>query len=353
MAQNDKPYSVNYSYQYGRGNHNARQEPAKPKMLAITSVPDDNTIVLQYLDHRGNMFHSTGNLKFPQFDEVLREDVVLGGTEGILPKLSSPDFAINRICDPDANKNGLELAKQLIAEASIPVLNHPAQVQATKRDVIYQRFQDYEGIVVPRTIRVAPRYCRDVRALIDAGEITLPCIFRPAGGHNSRGMFLIRTPGDTDELERFAFDGRDYYMSEFRDCRDSDGLYRKFRVMYVDGKIYPRHLFVSDDWCVDGKTKYTEEKYFDEEQDFLDNFRARLGEEVLARLEVFCAKIGLDIFGLDLNLRPDGTLVLFEVNACMSAFHKSERQYLAAHIEIIRNATRDMLLRFYRSVKGG
>jgi len=350
MANKATPYSVDYSVKYNIGNSNAQPAQAKPRMLSISSVPDDHLVIMDYVDERGLMFDKTGNFLLPEFDEIERENLVLGGRKAGAPQFSMPDFAFNRICEPDSNQKGLELAQQLIAKNKIPVLNPPEKILATKRDVIYQRFAHSDGIVVPKTLRVAPRYCRDVRALLEQGEINLPCIFRPVGGHNSEGIFLIKESGDTNELERFAFDGRDYYISEFYDCRDSDGLYRKFRVVYVDGKLYPRHLFISNDWCVDAKTKFVEEKYFSEERHFLENFQSCLGDEIHARLSGFCARFGLDFFGLDLNLRPDGTLVLFEANASMSVFHAPSREYLAPYIGNIRGAIVEMMLRFHQTI---
>lgn len=349
MSNNVPSYSFKYSVKYQTGN-SQMQAQSRPRVLVIVSVPDDNVVEMEYFDHRGILFHIPGTCNLPLFGDIDREEIVLGGLRSEMPEFSIPDFAFNRICDPDTNKKGLELAQRIIVDNKIPVLNHPEKVLATRRDAIYQRFANYPGIVVPKTIRITPKYSRDVRELFERGEISLPCIFRPAGGHKSRGVFLIKDPSDVNELECYAFDGRDYYISEFYDCRDSDGLYRKFRAIYVDGKIYPRHLFVSDDWCVDGKTKYTEEKYFNEERYFMDNFQTYLGEEVMSRLNGFCATIGLDLFGLDLNLRPDGTLVLFEANSCMSVFHKPKRDYLEPYVENIRMATREMLLRFYQTL---
>lgn len=354
MANKASPYPLNYSIKYQTGNSQVRQAQLKPKprMLAITSVPDDHKVTLDYYDRRnGFEFKIPGGFDLPEFSEFEREDIVLGGRKGGIPQVPIPDFAINRISDPDTNQNGLALAMRFVAENNIPVLNHPEKILATRRDVFYQRFSNNDGIVIPKTIRVTPKYCRDVRALIERGEIRLPCIIRPTEGHNSQGVFLIKEPSDTDELERFAFDGREYYISEFYECRDNDGLYRKFRVIFVNGKIYPRHLFISDNWCVDAKTKHAEEKYFNEEKFFLENFQSYLGEEVISRLNNFCAKVGLDFFGLDLNLRPDGTLVLFEANASMAVFLASNREYVEPYVNDIRIATKEMLLRFYQAVK--
>lgn len=346
MSNKVDPYSLNYSINYRLGAGKPVRAVRKPKMLAIGCVPDDNTVLVDSLDQRGAFFSKTGNVELPAFDEVAREDLILGGLAAREPTFSPPDFAFNRICDPDSNSKGLERAQRIIDDHKIPTLNIPERVMETRRDKLHQRFAKFDGVLVPKTVRLAPRYCRDVRAFLERGEVRLPCIFRPAGGHNSQGVFLMRAPGDADELERFAFDGRHYYVSELEDCRDEDGLYRKFRMVYVDGRLYPRHLFVSNDWCVGVTSKLQEEKYFEEEEHFLREPASYLGEAGLARLNRFCAEIGLDFFGFDANLRPDGTLVVFEANACMNMFRFMHRDYMESSVQNIRTATKNMLLRF-------
>lgn len=342
---------MNYKLKDASMSPPTRPAPRKPRILVIASIPNDHKVVIGNMTQSDNVFYRTGNFKYTPPKEFDRFDLLLGGKIPVEPEFPEPDFAVLRTCDPDANSNGLKLAQKIIDEHNLACVNAPMKVLDTKRDLIYRKFKDFDGIIVPKTLRVSPRYCREVRTLIERGEIGLPCIFRPAGGHNSRGVCLIEQPDDTDELERFPFDGSDYYLSELHDCRDPDGLYRKYRVVYVGGRLIPRHLFVADKWLVDGKSKLDEEKYHQEEEDFLNNFEARLGPGNLARLQRFCEEIGLDIFGLDINIRPDGTLVLFEANACMTYFRKSHRKYIDPYVDAIHREMADMLMRFYATVR--
>ena len=71
----------------------------------------------------------------------------------------------------------------------------------------------------------------------------------------------------------------------------------------------------------------------------------------MSNLEGLCEAVGLDFFGLDLNLRPDGTLLLFEMNACMAAFyHGDGRPYVKPFIDAIRAAVKTMVADFATSV---
>ena len=328
------------------------KKPHKPKMLDIASVPDTHMVPIRYMDLiKGTKWGFNGNLGLPDLDAVDTYKIILGGSEGVEVEFDRPDFAFNRICEADTNEKTLEYARRIIVGNNIPVLNHPSAVMGTKRDLIYQRLHSYKGIQIPKTVRITPKYCSDVRQFIEKGGIQLPCIFRPAGGGNQKGMMLLECIEDTKELEQFAFDGRDYYMIEFVDYRDMDGLYRKFRVAYVNGILYPRHLFRGPHWIVGIKTSEKTEAAFAEEKDFLENFEARLGNETLANLKGMGAAVGLDYFGMDLSLRPDGSLLLFEANGCMDFFSDSGgRPYKKQYIDAIREGVRQMISQFAGSV---
>lgn len=344
MSNKVPPLSFNHSIKYNVGNK-PQQAQVKPKVLTIAAIPDDHTLVVDAIGESGFEFNTSGNFIFPALSGVLRKEIILGGAKGGVPAFQRPNIVFNRICEPDSNRKGLELARKIIDENKLPVLNHPDMVLATARDTLHQRFANLDGVVVPKTLRISPRYCREVQTLLEQEAVRLPCIFRPAGGHNSSGVVLLEKPSDASELECFAFDGRDYYLSELYDCRDEDGFFRKFRVVYVGGKLFPRHFLVSDNWCVDVKSRFSEEAFHKEEQYFMENFESYLGENGMTKLRDFCAKLGLDYFGLDLNLRPDGTLVVFEANACMSAFRSSQREYLQSYIDDMSKAMEEMILR--------
>ena len=44
--------------------------------------------------------------------------------------------------------------------------------------------------------------------------------------------------------------GDDVWLIEQLDARDVNGMYRKLRVMMIDGQLYPLHLAISKDWKV-------------------------------------------------------------------------------------------------------
>jgi hypothetical protein len=103
------------------------------------------------------------------------------------------------------------------------------------------------------------------------------------------------------------------------DARGADGLYRKYRVMLIEGAPYPLHLALSTLWKV---------HYFSadmaqnaaaraEEAAFLDDMDATIGRRAVAALEAIADALALDYAGVDFAVAPDGRLLLFEANPGM------------------------------------
>jgi hypothetical protein len=106
---------------------------------------------------------------------------------------------------------------------------------------------------------------------------------------------------------------------EYLDARGLDGMARKYRVMFIDGALYPLHLAISPDWKVHYFTAAmaAEPAHRAEEQRFLDDMRAVLGPIAMAALGQIQATLGLDYAGVDFGLAQNGSLLLFEANATM------------------------------------
>jgi hypothetical protein len=106
---------------------------------------------------------------------------------------------------------------------------------------------------------------------------------------------------------------------EYLNARGADGNARKFRVMMIDGQIYPLHLAISRNWKVHYFTSDMADKpdHRAEEAMFLTDMRAALGDTAMMALEQIRDALGLDYAGVDFGLAPDGMLLLFEANATM------------------------------------
>ena len=80
--------------------------------------------------------------------------------------------------------------------------------------------------------------------------------------------------------------GSDPLAIEYLDARGADGMARKYRVMFIDGAVYPLHLAISADWKVHYFTAAmaAEPTFRAEEERFLCNMPAVLGERGMAAL---------------------------------------------------------------------
>ena len=108
-------------------------------------------------------------------------------------------------------------------------------------------------------------------------------------------------------------------MIEYLDARGKDGSARKYRVMMIDGKIYPLHLAISRNWKVHYFTSDMADQpdHRAEEAAFLGDMPAVLGDKAMGALKAIRDALGLDYAGVDFGLGADGDLLLFEANATM------------------------------------
>ncbi|MGH9137841.1 MAG: hypothetical protein ACRD0G_12450 [Acidimicrobiales bacterium] len=213
----------------------------------------------------------------------------------------------------------LESAAAVIEQIRRPVVNPPAPVLRTGRDEVYRRLHEIPGLRCPKTVRLFPEHVSDIGELLTAGEggaARPPFLVREAGTHGSTKLELVSTEADLPRLDRFAFDGRAFYLIEFVDYRSADGLYRKYRAVVIGGRLFLRHLITSDSWKVHSRSRRgvmaQSTELRDEEVRALESFDP--GEH--PRFGRIWAELELDYFGVDHGYDLDGNMVVFEVNCC-------------------------------------
>lgn len=319
-------------------------------MISLAGVPDNHQALV--LENSGNIanikvvFFGTNDLSdLIDTKKLSSRMITLGGSNPEQFETGQTKLILNTISDADSNRNALNLANQLVEKTDNQVINHPNNILKTTRDRIYQLFKDIEGITVPKTIRIAPRRLRDIEQALSDGEIELPVIFREAGSHNGLKTCLLETMDRLHDLEQFAFDGRDFYLTEFFDYRSSDGLYRKVRFFVIDGVVYPRHLIVSRDWNIHANSRKDlmegNSKYELEDQQFLFG----MDSQILHRVRTIYHALKLDFFGIDCNISEDNSLLIFEINASMRPFASSSPAvaYMQWTRDMIREAINEMV----------
>ena len=99
------------------------------------------------------------------------------------------------------------------------------------------------------------------------------------------------------------------YVTQFVDFRSPDGLYRKLRIVFVDGQPWPVHLAIGDHWLSHYfRTAWRTGPLGAGGSGVPRNLEAYLGRDSSSALEKVPAQVGLDFFGIDGAIGPDGRL---------------------------------------------
>jgi hypothetical protein len=222
------------------------------------------------------------------------------------------DVIFNGIGDADLCQSSLEAAQQLLQANKAHAINDPASVLSTGRVAMARRLQGIEGLIVPRIEEI------DHNEL--DGITQFPVLVRPPGYHTGEFFELAR---DREDLARVAsqLPGDRLLAIELLDARGGDGHHRKYRLLSIGGTLYPVHLARSSQWKVHyfSADQVRTPDAIAEEEAFLTNPRAAIGERAMAAIESAAKRIGLDYFGIDFALDEDGNALFFEANATMRA----------------------------------
>jgi tetratricopeptide repeat protein len=252
-------------------------------------------------------------------------------TEYYDPKIPLPphDVVFNSIGDADLCREGLEAASALIARTSRPVINHPARVLKTGRAANAERLRGLPNVIVPRMVRL-PRSAlaaSDGAQAVSGKGFAFPLLVRAPGFHTGHHFARIATP-DALANAVAAFPGDDLWLIEQLDARDGEGMFRKFRVMFVDGRLYPLHLAISPDWKVHYFTADMAQSAANRRRDaeFLADMASVIGPCGMTALERINATLGLDYGGIDFAVNAAGDILFFEANATMVVLPPSHDQ---------------------------
>ena len=258
------------------------------------------------------------------------------------------DVVLNAVCDPDTNARALATVDALQRELSLPAVNAPERVMQTTRDGVHRLLSAHAGVRMPATIRIRPRVRNDVTAMAGTAGLGRPFLVREPGSHGGTKLALLGAGDRLDVLDQFAFDGREYYVTEFVDFRSPDGIYRKYRVIVIDGVLYPRHLVAATTWNIHAAERAElmgDPAYQREEEEFLRGFMAA-DHPVFGTI---ASALGLDFFGVDFALDAGGNVIVFEANACFRVLWDGQTESgIPSHLESdhhIRTALVDLLRR--------
>jgi len=215
----------------------------------------------------------------------------------------------------------LEGALAVVRKTSAPVINHPATVMSTGREEVAKRLGTINGVIAAKTVT----WSRERLLRPDAGMglkqegLSFPLLLRSPGFHGGEHFVRVETAeGLATALDTLP--GEAVLVMEYLDARGTDGLSRKYRVMMIDGRLYPLHLAISNDWKIHYFSADMAESETNRAEDerFLNDMEGVLGTTAMAALHEVQLRLGLDYAGIDFGLNASGEMLLFESNATMA-----------------------------------
>jgi hypothetical protein len=237
--------------------------------------------------------------------------------------LPAHDIAV--VVAPDSQSTSATLSEigRLVRNWPRPVLNLPQNIFALERDRLHVLLKTVPSVHIPTTARLSRERLLDIAhnsALLRdfIGDEEFPLIVRPVDSHAGRGLAKLDL---AFEIEQYLTQRPepDFFISPYIDYSSSDGLFRKYRIIFVDGRPYACHMAISDQWRIwyynadmaANETKRLEEACFmaNFDQDFVRRHSVALTETA--------RRIDLEYFGIDCAETMAGELLIFEADNVM------------------------------------
>jgi Tfp pilus assembly protein PilF/glutathione synthase/RimK-type ligase-like ATP-grasp enzyme len=299
-----------------------------------------------------------GNMRTDDFlsDRVFQR--ILVTTEFYDPKVVLPqhDLVVNAVGEADSASAALVGALAVVERTTAPVINAPAAVMATGRCDVARRLGGIAGVVTARTVTLGREVLlgEEAGAALAREGFAFPLLVRSPGFHGGEHFERVETE---DELAAVVegLPGSELMVMEYLDARGRDGQCRKYRVMMVDGRLYPLHVAISERWKIHYFSADMAESAANRAEDaaFLADMEGVVGPRGMAALKAIERTLRLDYGGIDFALNEQGEVLLFEANATMAVVvpEKGERwEYRRAAVERIYKAVWEML---YGRARGG
>ena len=233
-----------------------------------------------------------------------------------------PDHDVAMVIMPDDSRSRAALAEmdRLATYWPRPILNLPSHIGELDRHRLCRVLGSTPGLEIPSTAKVQRRWLQDLGAggerLTDELEDgAFPIIIRPIGSHAGLGLAkLDRTEAIEDYLKGRPEDM--FFISRFVDYSSDDGLFRKYRLVLVDGKAYACHMAIAEQW----KIWYLNADMVlnaanrAEEAQFMAQFDDEFGTRHAAALSEMARRIGVEYCTIDCAETNDGKLLIFEAD---------------------------------------
>jgi hypothetical protein len=278
----------------------------------------------------------------------------------VIPEVEWPeplpehDIAIVIASDSEDCRDALRRIDQAASNWPRPILNPPRLVANLDRDKLHRLLAGIEGLEIPATTAVARAQVSELaHSSLAPGDIAagvgFPFIVRPRGSH--AGVGLAKIDGRA-AMERYLGKRaeQEFFISRFVDYSDSDGLFRKYRIVFIDGRPYPCHMAIADRWDIwylNAAMSASATKRLEEET-FMRTFDIDFARRHKTALAGIAERIGLDYFTIDCAENEDGELLIFEADNTAVVHNMDSPElfpYKARHMRLIFEAFAAMLFR--------
>jgi hypothetical protein len=244
---------------------------------------------------------------------------VVAGIDLPVP-LPEHDVAIVVASDSVECLEALRKIDSMVPRWPRPLLNPPHLVGNLDRDKLHGLLRGIEGLDIPATV-CATR--AQLTAIVQAkagfaeaaAELKFPIIIRPRGSHAGVGLAKV---DDATMLERYLT-GRpeqEFFVARFVDYSNEDGQFRKYRIVFVDGRPYACHMAIADRWDIwylNAGMAFSVEKRLEEER-FMRDFDGDFARRHQGALAAVADRVGLDYFTIDCAENKNGELLIFEAD---------------------------------------
>ena len=252
--------------------------------------------------------------------DVALDMLYVGGGVAPAPELPAHDVLFVAIGESEATHALLQELKPVIENWPRPVLNRPERIMRTSRDGAHALLHDAPGIVMPPALRIErselERLCRGDLSLQDLlPEAVFPILVRPVDSHAGHDLAKLDAPDELDAYLAPLAETR-FFVSPFVDYRGDDGLYRKYRVVLIDGRPYAGHMALSEHWMIHYLNAGMRESAAKraEEARFMARFDEDFARRHAAAIEAINRRLELDYLVIDCAETAAGELLVFEVD---------------------------------------
>ena len=204
-----------------------------------------------------------------------------------------------------------------------PVVNGRAElIAALTRDGVAEQFAGHPLVVCPDTARadrvVLEQIAAGARPLTALhADLLYPVIARPIASHAGNGLEKLE---GREALAAYlaAHPESEFFVTSFFDYSSADGLFRKLRVVLVNGRPFVSHMAVSARWMVHYlNADMGDAAHRAEEAAMMAGFDEGFATRHAQAFQALSDAFGLEYFGVDCAETRDGRLVVFEADVAM------------------------------------